>query len=63
MTEVDSRLWSNSRAATAKSALTAYRHTCGSADVDVSRAALLLHDTELISAQVDLMMFISVSNY
>ena len=32
--------------------MTAYRHTCGSAAVDMSRAKLLLRETELISMQL-----------
>ena len=53
MTEAKSKLWPNTRAATAKASLTAYRHTCGSSEVDVRRAKLLLRDTELISTEVD----------
>lgn len=52
MTEADSRLWPNTRAAIAKASLTAYRYTCGSSEVDVNRAKLLLRDSELISMEV-----------
>ena len=52
MTEAESKLWPNSHAAAAKASLTAYRHTCGSSEVDVAHAKLLLNDTELISTAV-----------
>jgi len=49
VTEADGELWPNTRAAVAKASLTAYRHTCGSREIDVDRAKLLLRDTEFIS--------------
>jgi ADP-dependent glucokinase len=42
-------LWPNGRAAVAKAALTANRHTCGSNQIDVSRAKLLLDSVIEIS--------------
>ena len=51
MTEADSKLWPNTRASIAKASLTAHRYTCGSREVDVSRAILLLRSSELISMQ------------
>jgi len=52
VTEANSDLWPNTRAAIAKASLTAYRYTCGSQDVDVNRAKLLLRDDEFISMEV-----------
>jgi len=51
LTEADSKLWPNTRAAIAKASLTAYRYTCGSTDVDVDRAKLLLRHSEFISME------------
>jgi len=53
MTEADSGLWPNTRAALAKACLTAHRHTCGSQHIDTDRAKLLVTDSELISMAVD----------
>lgn len=36
--------WKNTKAATAKAALTAYRHTCGSDRVDIEKAKLLMDE-------------------
>jgi len=49
VTEADSNLWPNTRAAIAKASLTAYRHTCGSTEVDIDCAKLLLREVEVIS--------------
>ena len=52
MTEADSKLWPNTRAALAKASLTAFRYTCVSREVDVNRAKLLLRNDEFISMEV-----------
>lgn len=38
-------LWPNGRAAIAKAALTSNRHTCGSHEIDVNRARLILDES------------------
>ncbi|RWS00636.1 ADP-dependent glucokinase-like protein, partial [Dinothrombium tinctorium] len=37
--------WKNARAAAAKAALTAHRHTCGSDDIDIARTKLIMDDS------------------
>ncbi|XP_003739255.1 ADP-dependent glucokinase [Galendromus occidentalis] len=37
--------WMNTRASAAKSALTAHRHTCGSHDIDINRAKIIMDDS------------------
>jgi len=44
MTSLDSS-WKNSRAAAAKASLTAHRHVCGTPEVDLAKARLLLDDS------------------
>lgn len=51
VTEANSNLWPNTRAAIAKASLTAYRYTCGSQEVDINRAKLLLRDSEFVSME------------
>lgn len=36
--------WKNTKAATAKAALTAYRHTCGSDKIDTQKSKLLMDE-------------------
>lgn len=40
-----SSTWKNSMSATAKAALTAHRHVCGSADIDTLKARILMDDS------------------
>ncbi|OQR72976.1 ADP-dependent glucokinase-like [Tropilaelaps mercedesae] len=37
--------WKNTRASTAKAALTAHRHTCGSHEIDVGQAKIIMDDS------------------
>uniref|UniRef100_A0A667WVJ8 ADP-dependent glucokinase 2 n=1 Tax=Myripristis murdjan TaxID=586833 RepID=A0A667WVJ8_9TELE len=43
--------WKNTMSATAKASLTAYRHVCGSVDIDPSKARLIMDDSFSISRQ------------
>ncbi|XP_071396253.1 ADP-dependent glucokinase [Centroberyx affinis] len=43
--------WKNTMSATAKASLTANRHVCGSADIDPSKARLIMDDSFSISRQ------------
>lgn len=43
--------WKNSRAAAAKASLTAHRHVCGTPEVDLGKARLLLDDSFSASLQ------------
>ncbi|XP_063049335.1 ADP-dependent glucokinase [Engraulis encrasicolus] len=45
----DGTRWKNTMSATAKASLTAHRHVCGSAEVDTSKARLIMDDSFSVS--------------